>query len=114
MAHVDLYDALGVARDDRAVAIRHAFHDLTRTHRPAIDFVSRFLQEAAAAFVTLSDAHRRGEYDRRGDEPAPLAAAAAPGAEIYLDVLRDFDGTHPSRAEIAHAFRGNFADELPK
>jgi DnaJ-class molecular chaperone len=101
-ADLDLYQSLGVSRDDGAIAVRRAYRDLARLSSPSTDAVPAFIQEIELACAVLSDGSRRERYDRR---PHPLT----PRRSLDLDLMRDFDGGPPSRAEVRNSFRSNFA-----
>lgn len=103
--HRDLYETLGVGHDDRDAAVRHAHRDLARLSHATTSAVPRFVHEIDIALEVLSDHERRARYDSRpprSDEPHQAA-------EHRLDLLRDFEGGPPSRDEVRHAFRCNFA-----
>src|SRR5262245_5065394 len=106
MVQHDLYGTLGVGRDDREGASFGAHRDLTRCLHAASDARRSFLDAVDTAAAVLADARRRERYDRRrGDaEPRPRARAEV----STIDLLRDIDGTRPSRAEIWSVLRSNF------
>ena len=103
--HRDLYETLGVGHDDRDAAVRHAHRDLARLSHATTRAVPRFVQEIDVALQVLSDQERRARYDAR----SPRAGEQHHAAEHRLDLLRDFEGGPPSRDEVRHAFRCNFA-----
>jgi DnaJ-class molecular chaperone len=117
MEHVNLYQSLGVGREDCAIAVRRAYRDLARLSSPATDSVPVFMQEIDLACAVLSDGARRAHYDRRISGGAAGAAAAGGGASARsvteevatVDLLADFEGGPPSAEEVRHAFRCNFA-----
>lgn len=104
MGHVNLYEALGVDRQDCAVAVRHAYRDLARLAHTSTESIPAFVQEIDLAVAVLSDGARRAHYDQLASD-----AAGEDEAEPSIDLLRDFEGGPPSAEEVRHAFRCNFA-----
>ena len=67
----DYYDILGVSRSADEKEIRRAYRRLARQHHPDVnpgdeDAAERF-KTINAAYEVLSDADKRGKYDRYGD-----------------------------------------------
>jgi DnaJ-class molecular chaperone len=123
---VDLYETLGVERQDTSVAVRLAYRDLARLSHASIDGVPPFVREMELAVAVLSDGARRLHYDgvvrgaagelaaaRTADDHAADADHADDdddaADETCLDLLRDFEGGPPSREEVRDLFRCNFA-----
>jgi DnaJ-class molecular chaperone len=105
---VNLYETLGVGRQDSAELVRCAYRDLARLSHATVEAVPRFVREMDVAVAVLSDGARRTHYDdvvrAEGAEPE-----MGEPAETHLDLLRDFDGGPPSREEVWSLFRSNFA-----
>src|SRR5512137_157103 len=79
---MDLYERLGVRRGAGASEIRRAWQRVSRSLHPALNpgdpVAAQRYREAATAFEVLSDAQRRGAYDR-GELPAAPVEPAAEG-----------------------------------
>ena len=105
MGRVNLYETLGVSRQDCSVAVRHAYRDLARRSHATTEAVPLFVREMELAVAVLSDGARRTHYD---EAPVAELEPDIESDEERLDLLRDFQGGPPSREEVRHAFRGNF------
>lgn len=73
------YDTLGVPHDASDEAIKSAYRREARKHHPDKGGDSKAMTRVNVAYETLSDAKRREQYDRTGEDkpqdPASLAAA---------------------------------------
>jgi len=128
----DYYVVLGVDRRESPRAIRSAFRDLVRRYHPdrAGEGATRFYRDVVEAYDVLSDAERRAAYDRGlghgGRRATPVAqqvvppqpASPRPRAEPLVpdrvSVMRDFEVTRPSRAEVYDRFISNFTGPGPR
>ena len=67
----DYYDILGVSRSADEKEIRQAYRRLARQHHPDVnpgdDAAAERFKTINAAYEVLSDADKRGKYDRYGD-----------------------------------------------
>ncbi len=90
----DPYDILGVQRSDDAAAIRAAYRKLAKRHHPDLNpgkpEAAETFKEISAAYELLSDADKRGRFDRGEIDAA--------GNEVFNDraFYRDF-GDSPGR-----------------
>jgi DnaJ-class molecular chaperone len=105
---VNLYETLGVGRQDSAELVRCAYRDLARLSHATVDAVPRFVREMDVAVAVLSDSARRTHYDDVVRAEAADPEMGEP-VETHLDLLRDFEGGPPSREEVWSLFRSNFA-----
>jgi hypothetical protein len=104
MAHADPYLTLGVSRSDRSAAIAAAYQDLARRFHVAGGCRSRWREDLESSFEAL--------LGRPLEPPPPPVAEAAIAVEV--DLLADFDGARPSRAEVRAAILQNFTTHEPK
>jgi molecular chaperone DnaJ len=124
MAKEDYYQVLGVKRDAKPEEIKKAYRRLARKHHPDVNpgdksSEDRF-KKITEAHDVLSDAKKRGVYDRFGQYSDNLADAAARGATAGGAGGRgpagfDFEGFDWGTASGAGAgggssFRDIFAD----
>lgn len=111
MQPMNLYDTLGVGRQDCSVSVRRAYRDLARLSHATTDAVPQFVREMEIAVAILSDGARRMHYDDVvRDAGGEASAGADPDVrDTQLDLLTDFDGGPPSREEVRDLFRCNFA-----
>ena len=72
MAAKDLYNVLGVKRGASEKEIRSAYRKLARKHHPDVNpgnkAAETAFKEINNAYEVLSDADKRGKYDRYGDQ----------------------------------------------
>ena len=72
MATKDFYGVLGVKRDASEKEIRSAYRKLARKHHPDVNpgnkAAETTFKEINGAYEVLSDAGKRGKYDRYGDQ----------------------------------------------
>jgi molecular chaperone DnaJ len=77
---MDLYEILGVRKTASTTDIRRAFQKRARALHPDLNpgdpVAAERFREVARAYEVLSDAQRRGAYDR--GEPGPTSAAPTP------------------------------------
>ena len=116
------YATLGVARDENAGGIVHAFRDLDRHLHPERGGPrgTRQYRRMANAFAVLANRGERRRYDEDLEaEPLVPARSAVQGEttrdQPHLSLERDFEATRPTRSEIAATIRRNFEPRsLPK
>lgn len=88
----DPYKILGVKKDASADEIRSAYRKLAKRHHPDLNPGNKAAEEAfkavSSAYELLSDAERRGQYDR-GEIDA--SGAEKPQAQSW----RDYASNHP-------------------
>ncbi len=99
---MNLYDLLGVPRKATAAQIRRAFQKRARCFHPDLNpgdpvAAARF-REISEAFEVLSDAQRRGDYDRG----APGVRAVAPAVPAVPEIqFQGFDFTLETRGRAS-------------
>ena len=131
---MDLYERLGVRRGAGASEIRRAWQRVSRSLHPALNpgdpVAAQRYREAATAFEVLSDAQRRGAYDR-GELPAAPVEPAAEGRfegfdfsarvrietvgfrEIFEQAVRPSGGPEARRGEdLEQATRISFEESM--
>jgi len=97
----DAYEVLGVARDADEKEIKKAFRTLARELHPDVNRhdpeAEEKFKEAAEAYEILSDADRRGVYDRYGFEGLDSRgyASTAHGFGSFADIFDAFFGGDP-------------------
>lgn len=133
---MDLYAVLGLSRGASGGDIERSFRRLARRYHPGVNpgdhVAAEMYRQIQEAYRVLSDAERRGEYDRRGPEPARAATVstttvafegfdfsasvegpfAATFSELFADVFHEAarEATTPSRgADIEAGLRISFA-----
>jgi molecular chaperone DnaJ len=100
----DPYDVLGVARDADERQIKRAFRTLARELHPDVNShdpeAEEKFKEAAEAYEILSDAERRGTYDRFGFEGLDSRgfASSAQSFGSFADIFDAFFGGDPFSA----------------
>lgn len=102
----DYYEILGVGRDASAEAIKKAYRQLALKHHPDRNpgdhTAEERFKEASEAFEVLSDAQKRGVYDRFGaDGLKGSGYHPSPVADIFShfqDLFGDFFGGGGGRA----------------
>lgn len=136
MSHRNYYVVLGIPRDESPRGIRAAYLDLARQHHPdrAGQGATKTLQEINEAYETLSDPHRRREYNhqldlqadrarRAEDVVAPRATSAEPlvpdptafGPADPFSIFGDPDAVLPSFQELRDRIVRNFTGRhVPK
>ncbi|MBD5800757.1 Chaperone protein DnaJ [Azoarcus sp. Aa7] len=99
----DYYDVLGVNRDASDDEIKKAYRKLAMKHHPDRnpdnkDAEDKF-KEAKEAYEMLSDAQKRGAYDRYGHAGVDPSAGAGPGgqgfdgfSDAFSDIFGDIFG----------------------
>jgi len=89
MAKRDYYEVLGVARDADQDAMRKAYRRLAMKHHPDRNpgdaKAEEQFKEAKEAYEVLSDAHKRGAYDRFGHAGVDANARGGRGAGADFD-----------------------------
>lgn len=120
MSKRDYYEVLEVGRDADADAIKKAYRTLALKYHPDRNpdddaSASVRFKEASEAYQVLSDADKRGKYDRFGHAAFEQGAGgfgfAAGGASMFEDVLGDlfgdfFGGLGGRRSGRSRAVRG--------
>ena len=116
MAKRDYYEVLGVNRDAADDDIKKAYRKLAMKHHPDRnpdnkDAEEKF-KEAKEAYEILSDAQKRGAYDRYGHAGVDPSAGAGPGgqgfdgfADAFSDIFGDLFGGAGARGR-ANVYRG--------
>ena len=108
MAKQDYYDVLGVNQDASDEEIKKAYRRLAMKHHPDRNpgdaAAEAKFKEASEAYEILSDAERRGAYDRFGHAGVDPSAGGMGGAgfngsfsDIFSDVFGDLFGGGRSR-----------------
>ncbi|SIQ26051.1 molecular chaperone DnaJ [Aromatoleum tolulyticum] len=112
----DYYDVLGVNRDAADDEIKKAYRKLAMKHHPDRnpdnkDAEDKF-KEAKEAYEILSDAQKRGAYDRYGHAGVDPSAGAGPGgqgfdgfADAFSDIFGDIFGGGGGRGR-SNVYRG--------
>src|SRR5262245_51194545 len=84
---MDLYEILGIRKGATTVEIRRAYQKLARQLHPDLNpgdaVAGHHFQQVSFAFQVLSDAQRRGEYDRSGQTSTPAPSAPEVGFEGF-------------------------------
>ena len=108
---VDLYVLLGVDRKATKNQIRRAFRKLARKYHPDINPGDRVsatrYQNIHEAYLVLSDAERRAEYDRGGINPESESVPETPAYGF-----EGFDFSSP-RKEFKESIREFFSTKAP-
>ena len=96
-AQRDLYDVLGISRDASQEEVKRAFRALAMEHHPdrsREEGAEERFKEIAAAYEVLSDAEKRGAYDRFGmagvDRNGQQGFAGADGFAGFGDIFDAF------------------------
>jgi molecular chaperone DnaJ len=122
MSKRDYYEVLGVKRDAPEAEIKKAYRRLAMKHHPDRntddkEAEGRF-KEAKEAYEVLSDAKKRGTYDRFGHAGVDASAAGAPGGggagfdpndmfgDIFGDVFGDIFSGGRRGGQGQRVFRG--------
>ncbi|AKU12915.1 molecular chaperone DnaJ [Azoarcus sp. CIB] len=112
----DYYDVLGVNRDASDDEIKKAYRKLAMKHHPdrnpeSKDAEDKF-KEAKEAYEILSDAQKRGAYDRYGHAGVDPSAGAGPGgqgfdgfSDAFSDIFGDIFGGSGGRGR-SNVYRG--------
>ncbi|NMF95959.1 molecular chaperone DnaJ [Aromatoleum toluolicum] len=112
----DYYDVLGVNRDASDDEIKKAYRKLAMKHHPdrnpdSKDAEDKF-KEAKEAYEILSDAQKRGAYDRYGHAGVDPSAGGGPGgqgfdgfADAFSDIFGDIFGGGGGRGR-SNVYRG--------
>ena len=103
MIRKSYYSILGVAPNESAAGIRHAFREVVKRYHPDRVGLERanFFREIVEAYHVLADPERRKNYDQglhHADNRYPVAAWAVPLQRGYRwgdEVLR------PARVRVA-------------
>jgi molecular chaperone DnaJ len=106
---MDLYKILGVNRTASDDQIERAFRRLSRRYHPGLNpgdhVAAEMYRKIEQAYRVLSDAGRRGDYDRLGaDSQSP---AAAPQSTVAFE---GFDFSMSAEGPLAATFSELFAD----
>jgi DnaJ-class molecular chaperone len=92
----DLYEALGVSRDDDAQAIRKAYRKLARQYHPDVNpgdaAAEERFKEISRAYAVLSDPDKRRNYDEFG--------------QVSLDSGFDAEAARRAKASFGARFGG--------
>jgi DnaJ-class molecular chaperone len=118
MAKSDLYATLGVARDASADDIRKAYRALAKKNHPDLNPGNKAAEDrfkaVASAYDILSDADKRGRYDRGEiDDTGAEAAPEHPSYRGYADGApgwryRQPDGETMSEEDVGELFENLF------
>jgi hypothetical protein len=115
----DHYAVLGVAPDASLAQIKKAYRARARRDHPDrnpgdIDAEARF-KAASAAYAVLSDAERRGQYDRtlRPPPPRPPRPAARPASPRPAQQRPAASAPRSARARVAPTFNARRTSEGP-
>lgn len=109
MAKRDYYDVLGVNRDASDEEIKKAYRRLAMKWHPDRNpdnpKAEEHFKEAKEAYEVLSDAQKRGAYDRFGhagvDQSAAAAGAGAGFGDIFGDIFGEiFGGGRTGRSTV--------------
>ena len=99
MAKRDYYDVLSVNRDASEEQIKKAYRRLAMKHHPDRNSgdagAEAKFKEASEAYEVLSDAEKRGAYDRFGHAGLDPAAGGMGGAHFngsFSDIFSDVFG----------------------
>src|SRR5437764_15024665 len=96
MAKRDYYEVLGVNRDADEEAIKKAYRRLAMKHHPDRSpdnpKAEELFKEAKEAYETLTDANKRGAYDRYGHAGVDSRAGVAGGGGAGLSGFPDAVG----------------------
>ncbi|NMG27453.1 molecular chaperone DnaJ [Aromatoleum evansii] len=112
----DYYDVLGVNRDAADDEIKKAYRKLAMKHHPDRNpdnkEAEEKFKEAKEAYEILSDAQKRGAYDRYGHAGVDPSAGAGPGgqgfdgfADAFSDIFGDIFGGGGGRGR-SNVYRG--------
>lgn len=107
----DPYDTLGVRRGDSEEAIRKAYRKLAKRHHPDLNpndkqALERF-KTINAAYDILSDADKRGRFDRGEIDAEGHETAAAHGP-----AWRQYAGAEPYGGGAGHGFSADDLESL--
>ncbi len=110
---MDFYDLLGVRRAASEAEIRRAYQKHARRFHPDLNpgdpVAAERFRQVALAFEVLSDARRRGEYDRGGHVAAPVAPHVPEVGFAGFDFSPE-PRQADSAAEFRDLFEAGFAD----
>ena len=119
MAKRDYYDVLGVNRDAADDEIKKAYRKLAMKHHPDRNPDSKEseekFKEAKEAYEVLSDAQKRGAYDRYGHAGVDPSAGPGPGpggqgfdgfADAFSDIFGDIFGGAGGGRGRSNVYRG--------
>jgi molecular chaperone DnaJ len=105
---MDLYAVLGVNRAASDEQIERAFRRLARRYHPGVNpgdqVAAEMYRQIQDAYRVLSDAERRGDYDRRGHE------AARTGTVSTTIAFEGFDFSASAEGPFAATFSELFSD----
>jgi molecular chaperone DnaJ len=94
----DYYQILGVLKTASAADISSAYHALARSCHPDLvgdqHLVAKF-KLASEAYETLSDARKRGEYDRQLEKRREIRPSQRPSGTVPAAAARDPSGNVP-------------------
>jgi DnaJ-class molecular chaperone len=106
----DYYQILGVLRTASAADISSAYHALARSCHPDLvgdqHLVAKF-KLASEAYETLSDAGRRGEYDRRLDKRRHIRPSQRSSRTVPAAAACDLPGSVPPMPAVDSRARSN-------
>jgi molecular chaperone DnaJ len=109
---MDLYELLGVRRAASEAEIRRAYQKNARRFHPDLNpgdpVAAERFRQVALAFEVLSDARRRGDYDREGHVAVPAEAPVPEVGFAGFDFSPEGRGVS-STAEFRDLFEAGFA-----
>lgn len=86
---MDLYSALGVARDATQAAIKQAYRKMAKQHHPDVGGDAEKFGAIATAYDVLGDEEKRRKYDETGEVPG---AAKSENADALAIINQLVDG----------------------
>jgi len=112
MAKRDYYEILGINRDATEAQIRSAYRKLARKYHPDVNKApgaAEKFKEATEAYEVLSDAQKRGMYDRFGHVGPNNGPFPGGGGATYTWRGRPGQGAAVDFEEILGGFGGGLA-----